>query len=216
MQAEFGDYDAVRSALRGHDAVLMVSAAETPDRVERQRRFLDAAADAGISHLVYISFSGAASNATFTLARDHWATEEYIRASGLAFTFLRDNLYADFLAVLLDPARGWFEAKRPPSDTWHEVGRASEDAHELRRDRQHGNAVLGEGELVAQLHYAAGKVTLQPVPHDPGVGARRFHAEERPREGVLATRLGQPPTDLVGANPFLILVVDNGVGREGP
>jgi uncharacterized protein YbjT (DUF2867 family) len=33
----------------------------------------------------------------FTLGRDHWATEEHIRASGLTFTFLRDNLYADFL-----------------------------------------------------------------------------------------------------------------------
>jgi uncharacterized protein YbjT (DUF2867 family) len=31
------------------------------------------------------------------LARDHWATEAHIRSTGLPFTFLRDNLYADFL-----------------------------------------------------------------------------------------------------------------------
>ena len=35
--------------------------------------------------------------ASFTLGRDHFATEEHIRASGVAFTFLRDNFYLDFL-----------------------------------------------------------------------------------------------------------------------
>jgi NAD(P)H dehydrogenase (quinone) len=99
--AEFGDGAAVRRALDGAGAVLMVSAAETPDRVERHRSFVDAAVTAGVGHLVYTSFTGAAPDATFTLARDHWATEEHIRASGLPFTFLRDNLYADFLPFLV-------------------------------------------------------------------------------------------------------------------
>ena len=60
-----------------------------------------AAAAAGVAHLVYISFYGAAPDATFTLARDHWHTEEHLRASGLPFTFLRDNLYADFMPALV-------------------------------------------------------------------------------------------------------------------
>ena len=90
--AAFDDFDAVRSALEGTDVVLMVSAAETPDRVAQHRTFVDAAADAGVGHLVYTSFAGAAPDAVFTLARDHWATEEHIRASGVPFTFLRDNL----------------------------------------------------------------------------------------------------------------------------
>ena len=47
--------------------------------------------------LVYLSFLNAAPDATFTLARDHWATEEHIRATGLAWTFLRMNLYMDFI-----------------------------------------------------------------------------------------------------------------------
>ena len=47
--------------------------------------------------LVYLSFLGAAPDATFTLARDHWATEEHIRATGLRWTFLRMNLYMDFI-----------------------------------------------------------------------------------------------------------------------
>jgi uncharacterized protein YbjT (DUF2867 family) len=99
--AEYADPGAVRAALEGADTVLMVSAAETPDRVHRHRGFVDAAAAAGVGHLVYTSFAGAAPDATFTLARDHWATEQHIRASGLPYTFLRDNLYADFLTFMV-------------------------------------------------------------------------------------------------------------------
>ncbi|GAA4524006.1 SDR family oxidoreductase [Nonomuraea ferruginea] len=96
-EAEFGDREKVRGALRGVDVVLMVSASESADRLERHFAFVDAAAEAGVRHLVYTSFANPGPDATFTLARDHWATEERIRASGMAFTFLRDNLYADFL-----------------------------------------------------------------------------------------------------------------------
>ncbi|BFU43499.1 SDR family oxidoreductase [Krasilnikovia sp. MM14-A1004] len=99
--ADYGDPGALRAALAGARTVLMVSAAESPDRVDRHRAFVDAAAAAGVGHLVYTSFVGAAPDATFTLARDHAATEEHIRASGLAFTILRDNLYADFLPLMV-------------------------------------------------------------------------------------------------------------------
>lgn len=101
VPGSFGDAGAVRRALQGVDRVLMVSASETPDRVDQHRAFVDAAADAGVGHLVYISFCGARPDSTFTLARDHATTEEQIRASGMTWTFLRDNLYADFLAAMV-------------------------------------------------------------------------------------------------------------------
>ncbi|MFI5491455.1 SDR family oxidoreductase [Actinoplanes sp. NPDC051859] len=98
--ADYSDSAAVRAGLAGADVVLMVSAAENPDRIAQHRAFVDAAAAAGIGHLVYTSFMGARPDATFTLARDHWATEEHIRGAGLPHTFLRDNLYADFVPAL--------------------------------------------------------------------------------------------------------------------
>ena len=100
-KAGFADRDAVRQALDGIPTVLMVSASESTDRVDQHRAFIDAAADAGVAHLVYVSFAGAAPNATFTLARDHWATERHVQGTGMAFTFLRDNLYADFLPAMV-------------------------------------------------------------------------------------------------------------------
>jgi len=101
VQASFADGDAVAEGLRGISVALMVSAAETLDRVAQHRTFVDSAAAAGVRHIVYVSFFGAAPDATFTLARDHWATEEHIRTSGLQFTFLRDNLYADLLPLIV-------------------------------------------------------------------------------------------------------------------
>ncbi|MEU4805588.1 SDR family oxidoreductase [Actinosynnema sp. NPDC023587] len=97
VAGDYGDRAAVRAALEGVERVLMVSAPETEDRVDLHRAFVDAAVEAGVRHLVYISFFGASPNATFTLARDHYATESYIRASGLGYTFLRDNMYADLM-----------------------------------------------------------------------------------------------------------------------
>ncbi|WP_455835955.1 SDR family oxidoreductase [Pseudarthrobacter siccitolerans] len=96
----YGDAAAARQALEGVNVLFMVSAAETEDRVQQHYAFVDAAADAGVQHVVYTSFYGAAPDATFTLARDHYATEQRIRDSGMDYTFLRDNFYMDFLPLL--------------------------------------------------------------------------------------------------------------------
>jgi uncharacterized protein YbjT (DUF2867 family) len=74
----------------------MVSASETPDRVQQHITFIDAAVAAGVQRIVYVSFFGASPTAIFTLGRDHWATEEHLRSVGVAHTILRDNIYADF------------------------------------------------------------------------------------------------------------------------
>ncbi|MEU6228207.1 SDR family oxidoreductase [Streptomyces sp. NPDC047042] len=100
VRGEFGDREAVVDGLRGAKTVFMVSASESADRLDRHKAFVDSAAEAGVEHLVYVSFFGAAPYATFTLARDHFHTEEHIRTSGMAYTFLRDNIYADFVPLL--------------------------------------------------------------------------------------------------------------------
>jgi len=96
----YGDGATSRQALDGAKVLFMVSAAEAEDRLQQHYAFVDAAAAAGVEHVVYTSFYGAAPDATFTLARDHYATEERIKASGMEYTFLRDNFYLDFLPLM--------------------------------------------------------------------------------------------------------------------
>jgi uncharacterized protein YbjT (DUF2867 family) len=101
VQATYADTAEVRAALAGVTTLLMVSASESVDRVAQHRAFVDAAAAAGVDQVVYVSFYGAALDCTFTLGRDHYATEQHLLASGMAHTFLRDNLYADFLPAMV-------------------------------------------------------------------------------------------------------------------
>src|SRR4051794_3945881 len=97
VASDYGAFAEMRDALAGVDTLFLIPAAEAPDRVDRHRTAVDAAVAAGVRRIVYLSFLRAAPDATFTLARDHWATEEHIRAGGLAWTFLRMNLYLDFI-----------------------------------------------------------------------------------------------------------------------
>ncbi len=82
VPVDYADAGIAAAALAGVKVLFMVSASEAEDRLQQQYAFIDAAAAAGVDHIVYTSFFGAAPEATFTLARDHWATEEYIRVSG--------------------------------------------------------------------------------------------------------------------------------------
>ena len=101
--ASYGDPAAATTALSGIETLFMVSAAEDPNRRADHLSFVDAAVAAGVRRVVYTSFYGAGPESTFLLARDHWYTEQRIRASGMAFTFLRDNLYADLLPEMAGP-----------------------------------------------------------------------------------------------------------------
>lgn len=96
------DPDALAAALDGVDTLFFVSGAESADRRQQHRHVVDAATRAGVGHVVYTSFAGAAPDATFTLGRDHADTEAALRDSGLRTTLLRDNLYSDLLPFFAD------------------------------------------------------------------------------------------------------------------
>jgi uncharacterized protein YbjT (DUF2867 family) len=100
---EFGGYadeDGMRRAFAGVSTLFFCSAKEAEDRVAQHRSVVDVAVKAGVERIVYLSIIGAGPQATFTLARDHYDTEQYIRSSGIPFTFSRQSLYADFLPLL--------------------------------------------------------------------------------------------------------------------
>ncbi len=84
-------------ALMGARVLFLVPAHESLNRIQEHTTAVDAAVEAGVERVVYLSFVGASADNTFTLGRHHWATEQHIRASGLDWTFVRMNLYMDFI-----------------------------------------------------------------------------------------------------------------------
>ena len=100
VRAAFENSPEAIKALKGIDTLLMVSASESPNRLQQHFDFIDAAASAGVKHIIYTSFYNANAEADFTLARDHAKTESYIKEKGFVYTFLRDNFYLDFFLDL--------------------------------------------------------------------------------------------------------------------
>ncbi|HEY6597641.1 MAG TPA: NmrA family NAD(P)-binding protein [Asanoa sp.] len=164
--ATYGDRPASLAALSGVDVLFMVSGSEEPDRVGHHKAFVDVAAEAGVRHIVYTSFSGAAPNATFTLGRDHWATEEHIRASGMAYTFLRDNIYLDFFPFFVgddDVIRGPAGDGRAAAVAQDDIADAAAvvltdpDAHAGQAYEMTGGTAISMAEAAAAIAAATGR-----------------------------------------------------------
>ncbi|WP_395729830.1 SDR family oxidoreductase [Nakamurella sp.] len=103
-QADYADPQALRGAFDGVDALLFVSSSEVGQRVEQHRNVIDAAAAAGVGRVVYTS-APRATTSTLVLAPDHKFTEEYLTASGLPFTILRNNWYTENYLGQIETAR---------------------------------------------------------------------------------------------------------------
>lgn len=100
---DYGHTESFRQACRGVETLFLVSGREHPERLRQHITAVDSAVAAGVQRIVYLSFLGASPDATFTLARQHFATEEHIRGTGVPFTFLRNSLYLDYLGYLAGP-----------------------------------------------------------------------------------------------------------------
>jgi NAD(P)H dehydrogenase (quinone) len=93
----YDDTKSVRSAVEGSETVLLVPGRESASRLAEHVSAVDAIVAAGAARIVYLSWANASPESVFTLARDHSATEQHIRSTGIAFTFLRMSLYIDFI-----------------------------------------------------------------------------------------------------------------------
>jgi NAD(P)H dehydrogenase (quinone) len=167
----YTDADAMSAALAGVHTLLLVSASESKDRRDVHAAAVDAAVDAGVAHIVYVSFVGAGPYATFTLARDHGHTEEHIRSRGVAFTILRDNMYLDFVpnmvgadGVLRGPAgdgRFGGVTRDDVADVAAAVltsVAAGEDTHTGRVYDVTGREAISMAEIAAHLTRASGRL----------------------------------------------------------
>jgi NAD(P)H dehydrogenase (quinone) len=110
-QGNYNDPASLVTAFQGVSTVLLISGTDLDTRAQQHRHVIDAARAAGVTRLVYTSGVNPAVDSAFIASPSHAATEDYLRASGLTYTILRNTLYLDLLPMLLDPgarARGAF------------------------------------------------------------------------------------------------------------
>lgn len=101
----FGDFtqpESLASAYEGGTRLLIISLNTVgnpdprvaSDRPDLHQTAIDAAVEAGVEHIVYTSFVDAENNVS-PIAVDHRLTEAMLRESGVAWTSLRNQWYAD-------------------------------------------------------------------------------------------------------------------------
>jgi NAD(P)H dehydrogenase (quinone) len=95
-RADFADASTLAPAFAGVDRLLLVSATDLGARTAQHRVAIDAAARAGVRHVIYTSGLKPEPPNPAVVAPSHYATEQALERSGLTWTVLRNSLYADY------------------------------------------------------------------------------------------------------------------------
>jgi len=108
INLKIGDYDNYASlveAFKGVDKLLLVSGNDVVNRGKQQINAVNAAKEAGVKHIIYTSFvrkNDSETSPIAFIAKSHIETEKQIKASGMAYTILKNNLYLDVLPMFLE------------------------------------------------------------------------------------------------------------------
>lgn len=97
---DYNDAEQVTEALKGLSKVLLISGNEFGQRFTQHKNVIDGAKKAGVPYVAYTSLLRV-DVSSLALAPDHKATEEYLKASGLNYTFLRNGWYIENYTVSL-------------------------------------------------------------------------------------------------------------------
>lgn len=197
-EVRYGDFDepeTLQAAIRGAERLMLISGTRVGARVRQHRAAIDAAAAAGVRHIVYTSFVNVEPANPAIVAVDHRETENMIRASGLAWTFLRDAHYADAMIVNAGPgfiaSGAWLTSTRGGREAmvWREdcvacaVAVLTQDGHEYRAYPITGPNRENFAEVAAMLAQVSGRPVRLVETDDAGMYAH-FDALGIPREPV--------------------------------
>ncbi len=99
-EADFDRPETLQAAFRGVERLLLVStdSLHAPEvRIKQHRAAIQAAVGAGVEHVVYTSLPNAHPTDGPSIPDDHFWTEVALFESGLDWTVLRNNLYAEVI-----------------------------------------------------------------------------------------------------------------------
>jgi len=100
--ADYDNYASLLDAFKGIDKLLLVSGSDIANRAKQHENVINAAKETGVKHVLYTSFERKNETSTSPIsfvANSHIATENFLKASGLTYTILRNNLYLDILPM---------------------------------------------------------------------------------------------------------------------
>ncbi len=177
VDVRHGDFDqpeTLDAAFAGVERLLIVSAdGDNDTRIRQHKAAVDAAVRAGVGFIVYTSVGHADSSSLF-LAPVHRATEQFIRESGIPYSFLRNNWYLENEAGSIQAAAAgapWLTSAGEGKVGWATRRDYAEAAAAVLAAEGHQNSVYElsgkpatQGELAAVVGSVLGKeVPVQQV-----------------------------------------------------
>jgi NAD(P)H dehydrogenase (quinone) len=101
-----GDYlqpASLTTAFSDVNKAVLVSSNNFNDRLGQHKNVINAAVTAGVSHLSYTGVSMQHLNTSVLqhFMADHFQTEDCLKESGMAYTFMRHNLYAEMIPLYI-------------------------------------------------------------------------------------------------------------------
>jgi NAD(P)H dehydrogenase (quinone) len=224
-RADYEEPDSLDTAIAGPDRVLLISSNNFQRSVAQHAAVIDAVKRAGVALLAYTSLWHA-DMTTALPAAPHRETEPLIRAAGVPFTMLRNNLYTEQFApqILQAAASGTLTGTgqgRVASATHGDYAAAAVavltgDGHEGKVYELGGDTSWSLPDLAAEVSRAAGRdvlyqdvrpeqyrellmaAGLPPMVADAALDTRRAIAEGEFAEtsAVLSDLIGRPTTPL--------------------
>jgi NAD(P)H dehydrogenase (quinone) len=101
---DYNNYESLVKAFKGIDKLLFVSGSDVGLRVPQHQNVVRAAKEAGVKHVVYTSFLSRNETSTSPIAmvsEAHLKTEAWLKESGIAYTILKNNVYAEYIPVTI-------------------------------------------------------------------------------------------------------------------
>lgn len=221
---DFAAPESLRHSFEGARQVLMVSsnaASYGGDPLAQHRAAIEAARAVGATRIVYTSHQAASATSAFPPMRDHAATEQMLRDSGLGWTALRNGFYADSAFTLMGTAleTGLLEAPADGKVSWTTHDDLAEAAAVVLKDEGRfdgptapltSSQALDLADLAAIASTLLGRAVRREVIADEALLARlgprgRFalglylasrHGEFSAVDPTLEQVLGRPPIQM--------------------
>ncbi len=107
IDVRIGDYDdlaSLKEAFIGIKTLYFISGSDINNRLQQHKNVIEAAKKTGINHILYTSAVRKNESDSAPLASvigSHKQTEDWIKASGITYTILRHNLYAEVINMFI-------------------------------------------------------------------------------------------------------------------
>jgi len=100
---DYTDYVSMTNAFKGIDKLLLISSSDMTDRAGQHINAINAAKEVGVKHILYTSvdIKSLPDSAIPMIIEDHYKTVNHLVNSGLTYTLLNHNLYADVLPMFI-------------------------------------------------------------------------------------------------------------------